>query len=342
MRKLLGGKFLRVLAGGALLISSGVLAVPAQADSETGVAFAVTDLQIPGVTQSVKGTLFQPSCAAHTVVLLQHGLSYTRRAWNVAGYSVVDKLVAAGYAVVTIDRLGYGESTMSGGDGSQVSSESYADMTNQIVAQLREGFDHVVLGGHSAGAEVAELTAGLFGPSAADAVLALGYHHFPSPQIVTDFFTGDIPRSLTSPDEEFLGSPSHRAAMFFKDFPEGADPAAEPANANADPAVIADDAAHEVPTPSGEIQTIGKQPSRYVMANVTVPVFLQLADSDRLFEAQYATEEALLFARSPEVDVDLVPDAGHTFMLHHSGPAAAGRMAEWLVAHPTTSPACGS
>jgi len=72
---------------------------------------------------------------------------------------------------------------------------------------------------------------------------------------------------------------------------------------------------------------------------VDVPVLLQLADADRLFPIEYADEAATAYLLAPEVTIDEVPNAGHTFMLHHSGPASAERAAAWLSAHAAT-PAC--
>lgn len=295
----------------ALLIVGGV-AAPARA-STSAVTFTVDSLHEPGVTRTIHGTLFEPACAASTVVLLQHGLSYTRRAWDRPGYSVVQPLVDAGFAVVTVDRLGYGESVLP--DGYNVSSESHANNTRQIVSALRaRGYAKVVIGGHSAGSETSMLAAGLFGVG--DAVLALGYHHFPSPEIVTTFITGDNVRATQDDYEYFLGTPEYRADMFYTSAGEAS--------------VIADDTANAVLTPSGEVFTIGKQPSRYVASQIAVPVFLQLGDSDRLFPVEFADEQVALFARAPEVTVDVVASAGHTFMLHPTGPAGSARMADWV------------
>lgn len=92
--------------------------------------------------------------------------------------------------------------------------------------------------------------------------------------------------------------------------------------------------------PSGEVQSISKQPSRYVLANIRVPVLLQLSEGDRLFEPQYADLEKTQLSSSPSVTVDIVPGAGHTFMLAPEGPAAAPRMMQWLRSRPE-APACG-
>ena len=181
----------------------------------------------------------------------------------------------------------------------------------------------MVIAGHSAGAEASTLEAGLYRD--VDALIAMGYHHLPSVQIYSDFLTGDIPRALLDDYEYFLGTPEHRAEMFY--------------TADADPAVVAADTAAAVPTPSGEILTIGNQPSQLVMGLIDVPVLLQLADGDRLFPLAQAALEPARFLLSPSVTVDEVPSAGHTFMLHPTGPPAAARAGAWLRAQSGT-PAC--
>ncbi|MEW6473923.1 MAG: alpha/beta fold hydrolase [Actinomycetota bacterium] len=286
------------------------------------VEFTVTNPTEGGAPRRIAGYRYDTFCDSSTAILLMHGLSYTKEAWDFPGYSVAQKLAQAGYAVFAIDRLGYGESKLE--NGHRVSHEAMAGMADQIVKQLRaQGFRHVVLGGHSAGAGATELTAGLFG--GVDAIMALGWHHRPSDQIAKDFFTGDIPRALQDDYEYFLGTPEHRAWMFY--------------NESADPAVVAADTRAAVLTPSGEILSIGKQPSRFVVGNVKVPVFIQLSDGDRLFEPQYAEMHKSEFVQSPSVTVDIVRDAGHTFMLTKNGLAGTDRMVDWLRSRPE-APSC--
>jgi pimeloyl-ACP methyl ester carboxylesterase len=309
-----------------LTAAAGGFLVPAAAPAESGperrpVAFRVENPDESG-DRRIVGYRYDPACSASTVVLLQHGLSYTKEVWDVPGHSVAQPLAAAGYSVVAIDRLGYGESKL--GDGYQVSFEAYAAMTRQIVDQLRaEGFRHVVLGGHSAGGGVTEYEAGMFG--GVDAIMAFAWHHRPSDQLGQDFFTGDTPRALQADYEYFLGTPEHRAEMFF--------------TMEADPAVVAADRAAAVLTPSGEILTIGKQPSRYAVGRVDVPVFLQFGEGDLLFEPQYASVHAAEFVSSPSVMVDMVP-GGHTYMLERGGRQARQNIIDWLRSRPET-PACG-
>jgi pimeloyl-ACP methyl ester carboxylesterase len=286
------------------------------------VEFTVKNPAENGTARQIVGYRYDTFCNASTAVLLMHGLSYTKEAWDVPGYSVAQKLAEAGYAVVAIDRLGYGESKLQ--NGYNVTFQAYSDMAHQIVDQLRgQGFSHVVLGGHSAGAGETEYEAGVFG--GVDAIMALGWHHRPSNELGQDFFTGDNPRSLQDSYEYFLDTPAHRAEMFY--------------TATADPDVVEADTKAAVLTPSGEILSIGMQPSRFVVGNIKVPVFLQFSDGDRLFEQQYDQQHAEEFRAAKSVSVDVVKDAGHTFMLTKNGLIGDDKMVEWLKSRPET-PAC--
>ncbi|MCA1841887.1 MAG: hypothetical protein LC792_01600, partial [Actinobacteria bacterium] len=67
--------------------------------------------------------------------------------------------------------------------------------------------------------------------------------------------------------------------------------------------------------------------------------FLQFGDSDRLFELQYAQMHAEEFRSSLSVTVDIVKDAGHTFMLTKNGLAGTDRLVNWLRSRPE-APSC--
>jgi len=311
-----------VTAGGFALSGTAPAATRGVGLIKQRVEFTVTNPAENGASHQIVGFRYDTYCNSPTAVLLMHGLSYTKEAWDFPGYSYAQKLAEAGYAVIAIDRLGYGESKLA--SGYNVTHEAYADMAHQIVDQLRsQGFSHVVLGGHSAGAGTTELEAGLYG--GVDAIMALGWHHRPSNQLGQDFFTGDYLRAAQDNYEYFLGTPAHRAEMFY--------------TPTADPDVVEADTKAAVPTPSGEIFSIGKQPSRLVVGNIKVPVFLQFGENDRLFEVQYAQMHAEEFRSSPSVTVDIVKDAGHTFMLTKNGRLGADKMVEWLKSRPET-PSC--
>ena len=280
--------------------------------SRTDVTYQLTNLN-DGAEHAVHGYLREASCDADTVVLLQHGLSYTAEAWDVPGYSYAEIFAEAGYDVVAIDRLGYGRSVLD--DGYNVSTFAFADMTAQLADILREGWDKVVLAGHSAGAETTVQAVGLFGASA-DAVIPMGYHTYPDPQFLALDWSSNQVDALQDDFVYFMGTPERRAEMFYTE--------------NADPAISEADTAGAVETPSGEVQTISFQPSRIGAFNVTAPVLAQLAEDDRLFPSVFAPFWAAQFVQAASVTIDIVPGTGHTYMLHHEGPAAAHRIVDWL------------
>jgi pimeloyl-ACP methyl ester carboxylesterase len=313
-----------------MVVTSVGFAFPSDAPAETRgvglvrrpVEFTVENTQEAFAARKLVGYRYDTFCESKTAVLLLHDLSYTKEAWDFPGYSVAQKIAEAGYAVFAYDRLGYGESKLE--NGHMVTHEAMAGMANQVIEQLRQqGFQHVVLGGHSAGAGATELLAGVFG--GVDAIMPLGWHHRPSNQLGQDFFTGDTPRALQDDYEYFLGTPEHRAEMFY-----------EPTD---DPAVVEADTKAAVLTPSGEILTINKQPSRFAVGKVDVPVFLQFGGKDKLFELEYAKMHAEEFRSSPSVTVDIVPGAGHTFMLTKEGLAGTERLVKWLRSRPE-APSC--
>lgn len=267
-----------------------------------------------GLEHTLQGFRVDPPCDADTAVVFVHGLSYTGEAWDVDGYSYTRILAEHGYATFAHSRLGYGPSTLD--DGYAVSTTGMADMAGQVAASLTDEFDHVVFAGHSAGAETTLTATALF-DAPVDAVVAMGYHTYPDPEFLAeDWITGDQVRAAQDDYEYFMGTPERRAEMFYTD--------------DADQAVIDADTAAAVLTPSGEVQTISFQPSRSGSGLVDVPVLLQLAEDDRLFPSAFADQWAGQFVSSPSVIVDVVPGTGHTYMLHHEGPAAAVRIADWL------------
>jgi pimeloyl-ACP methyl ester carboxylesterase len=322
------------LLAAALIASYSPTASQADATVQS-VTFTVNNPLEPDSAYEIHGRMALPEGTCGGVLLLQHGLSYGAWGWDFPiepeTYSTMRSLADAGFASVTIDRLGYGESAHP--NGHLLTVEGYADMTRQMMDQLRMGtysadstpaFGKVGLVGHSAGTEISETTAALFG---ADALIATAYHHFPSQRIVTDFFTGDFVRAAQDDYEEFGGDEAGRTEYMYH-LP------------NADPAIVAKDNELRNLTPSGEVFTIGPQPSRYVMHRITAPTLLVLAEHDILFEVSFAELEEAMFASVEDMTTMIVPDAGHSFMLHENADDTNQRMIDWLEARPDAVPAC--
>lgn len=302
------------------VLALGVLS-PAGAQTaveQRGVSYTVHNVADPGLELTVRGTMYRPEGCLSSVMLLVHGLSYGQWGWDFPiepeKYSVAQALAGAGYAAVTIDLPGYGASD-DPPSGYTLTVEGYAMMVGEIVAQLRaQGFQHVGLMGHSAGAEISELAAALYD---VDVLIAAGYTHFPSQRIVTDFITGDMVRAAQDDYEYFGGTPDVRLEyMYNRDF--------------ADPVIQAKDNELANLTPSGEVYSIGPQPSRYLVPLITEPTLLLLAEKDLLFPVENGEQDLLLFALASDKSLHVVPEAGHSFMLHPNAPATNAAVAAWL------------
>ena len=310
------------------------------------IAFTVANPLDPLETYTVKGTLIRPKGCTASVLLAMHGLSYGRWAWDFPlkpeVYSVAQALAERGYAMVAIDRLGYGESHGGGSsnqpNGYTLTVEGYATMTAAIAYQLRAGaytasapvaFPSVGLIGHSAGTEIVELAAGLY-PRVADVLIATGYTHEPFVNnfwLTREWILNDNVHAIQDDYAYFENDPATRAADFYTGL--------------AEQAVIDLDNAMANLTPSGEILTISFQPSRFVLPLIDIPVLVVLAENDVLFPGGFGQAELLHFARASDKTLAVVPGAGHTFMLHTNAPVTNDAIADWLDARTAAHPRCG-
>jgi len=336
----------------ALLLSIAVACAPTIATTSRAagdgivresVSFVVTN-PTDGSVWTLAGTLVRPreGCTG-SVLLAMHGLSYGQWAWDfpieASRYSVAQALAERGYALVAIDELGYGATGSTAAvhpNGYSISVEAYADMTAQIGAQLRAGsyggsaFSHVGLIGHSAGAEIVEDAAALH-PELFDLLIPTAYTH--EPYVNNDWlmreWSQDNLRAAQDDYEYFETDAATRASDMY-----------DLTNDRADPSVVAYDTAHANLTPSGEVFSIGSQPSRFLLASIKMPVLLVLAENDALFPASFGAQELTWFAPTTDVSLLVAPQAGHVFMLQRNASATNSKIADWLDAHAATMPAC--
>jgi pimeloyl-ACP methyl ester carboxylesterase len=317
---------------------------PAVGITREPVTFKVTNPLKPGRTYTIRGTLIRPTAGcSNSVLLAVHGLSYGKWAWDFPlrpeTYSVAQALAERGYAMVAIDRLGYGDSHGGKPNGYTLTVEGYAEMTAQIAKRLRSGkygaanptpFAHVGLIGHSAGSEAVELAAGLH-PNIADVLIATSYTHEPfvnNEWLLREWVPGDNVRAAMDDYEYFQSNPTTRAKEMYW-LP------------NADSDVVALDNKLANLTPSGEIYSINPQPSRFVIGLIKIPTLLVLADRDDLFPASFGQSELLLFQSATDKTLLVAgPDDGHTFMLHRNAAATNGAIADWLDARNAALPKC--
>lgn len=137
-----------------------------------------------------------------TVLLALHGITYTSEYWDSdfepETYSFTKKMTDAGYAVLAVDRLGYGQSTHP--PSSAVTLDTQAEVANELVTSLRNGavestpFRRVVLVGHSYGTATSWRTTSKY--NAADAIIGTGWGSTIQTQPLARFFTGFYPAAL--------------------------------------------------------------------------------------------------------------------------------------------------
>ncbi|GAC1418953.1 MAG: alpha/beta fold hydrolase [Actinomycetota bacterium] len=337
----------------AMLVVTLLIAMPfapraANADTITRlpVSFTVTNPADPlHGTYTVRGFLMRPTGCTSSVLLALHGLSYGQWAWDFplkpAKYSVARALAERGHAMIAIDELGYGQSAGVGAadhpNGYTLSVESYADITSQIISQIRSGsyagvahpaFGHVGLIGHSAGSEIAELTTGLH-PDLVDALIATSYTHVPF--VSTEWL-----------QREWSQDNLRAAQSDYEEFEQGVRPQDMYNLSNADPAVVAKDMSLANLTPSGEVFSIGSQPARALLPPISKPVLVVLGGKDTLFPGTQANgdNEMLHFAGTTDKTLKLLPNDGHVFMLHTDAPAANAAVSTWLEHHAAAMPGC--
>ena len=340
---------MRIRAG--VLVGAIALTTLAVQPSQAGVireavSFTVTNPLNPGHDYTIRGELVRPRAGcSNSVLLAMHGLSYGAWAWDFPlqpdTYSVALALAKRGYAMVAVDRLGYGTSEGKGmadhPNGYTLTAESYGEMAAQMAEQLRAGtyhakvpvaFSHVGLIGHSGGSEIVELAAALH-PGIADVLIPTAYTHEPfvnNAWLVREWSQDNI-RAAQSDYEYFETNKVIRAQDMYH-------------LANADPRVVAWDNAHANLTPSGEIFSDGPQLSRFLLPTITIPVLVVLGDQDTLFPGSYGPNEMLWFAGTSDKTLIRLPNDGHAFMLHKDAPVANKKIADWLDKHNAQLPKC--
>jgi pimeloyl-ACP methyl ester carboxylesterase len=199
----------RLAALGLVLLglASGLTPAPAQA-SPIGCQDVVTPVTLAGQKYNLYGKLCQPPGGSRTVQVLIPGSSYNSTYWDfpytpdIRSFRLA--MNNAGYATLTIDRLGTGRSDRP--PSALLTAFTQADTVHQLVQALRAGtrthaFGKVTLGGHSLGSSIAIIEAGTY--SDVDGVLITGLTHLPNATGVSGVLASLIPAIL---DPKFAGT----------------------------------------------------------------------------------------------------------------------------------------
>ena len=283
-----------------------------------------------GARYELQGWLVTPPGGpGSSVTVYLHEFSFGSRFWRFPDerYDYAEALARQGATSVVIDRLGYGDSPTPAGTATCLGAQ--ADMASQVVQQLRtRGFKRVALGGHSAGAAVAELAYHSFG--GVDALALFGWAHTGyTPDVLQESFLqggvcsrgGEPKRPGGAPGYAFFSQTEERFRHF--------------AFADAEPSVADRMTATRERDPCGDVATltpaVAADASR--ADQVQVPVLLVMGDADPVYDPGTGEQQAKASPNSPSVELVKVPHAAHAVTLERAAPAMREQVARWLRAH---------
>jgi pimeloyl-ACP methyl ester carboxylesterase len=298
-----------------------------------------------GATYQVKGHLVGPRSALAAkrrrgraaVTLYLHGLGFGEWFWRftgVPGYDYATAQARAGHTSVVIDRLGYDASGHPDGRGSCLGG--HADVAHQVVQQLRQGsyavdagkpkrFRKVALAGHSAGAEIANVSAYSFGDVDALIAMSFSYSNLPRAQLALGP-TRSLCQAGGEPSEPggppgyaFFGQPTpadFQSIMFAK----------------ASPSVLTAATALRNRDPCGDTDSIIRSllQQRKFMPRIKVPVLVLCGTKDALYSTLGCEAQKERYSKSRSVKLELVRGAGHALTLERTASTVRKRLSRWL------------
>ncbi|KAF2718028.1 alpha/beta-hydrolase [Polychaeton citri CBS 116435] len=291
-------------------------------------------------TFDIAATLCTPAndTSPNGVQLLTHGVPFDRYYWDFApGYSYVDVAAKNGWATLSYDRLGVGQSAKPDGVNI-VQAPLEVEIAHSLARALRNGtlgntrFDTVVGVGHSFGSIITQAVTSQH-PSALDAAVLTGFTTNSS-GVAT--FILSINLALASVNQPYRYSTladSYLVAASIESSQLGFFRAP-----TFDPAILAISEATKGTVTYGEFftQTIPTAPA----ANFTGPVAVVIGGNDLPFcsgNCSYPTNQAAalkpaLYANLPEEKFAtyLAPATGHGLNLHYSAVAAYTFVHEFL------------
>lgn len=304
----------------------------------TPIDFEVENLLEPGSSYTLRGFLYEPKgktgCRT-SIVQANHALTTGAWYWDIPfeqqKYSIARKVARSGIPFLALNKLGYGQdghpfrASDKPANGKTVTIQALAYASHQVTQQLRAmGYDHVTLIGHSAGSEESEIHAGMY--QDVDGLILSGFTHLPTPEFSEQFITKEEPRAMAEEYPYFFGDIETRDSFLFTDF--------------ADPKLVK--ALHPLVnnTPSGEILSIGPQPSKFYAPMVKAAVLTLIANEDRIFAAEGAALDEPAFVSSDDVTYIDYDRIGHGVEFHRNGPEVTADVVKWLRDRPEIMPTC--
>jgi pimeloyl-ACP methyl ester carboxylesterase len=278
---------------------------------------------------------------SNTVQLLIPGATYGHIYWDFPYqpqiYSYVQALTAAGYNTFSIDRIGTGLSSHPDLSVLHVTMETQAYILHEIVQDLRSGlignqpFARVVIVGHSLGSAIVWIEAGTYHD--VDGVIITGLTHLLNPLDEARILTSLYPAAL---DPRFANTGIGVGYLTTEPGTRGSDFYSLP---NADPNVIALDEATKETATDGEFSTFAPTLVDGISAQITVPVLLIVGQQDSIVCGLLATNcssaatikqaEAPFYSPQAQLQVVVIPNAGHDLALHRSAPLYFAATIAW-------------
>lgn len=261
-----------------------------------------------------------------TIQVLIHGATYNHNYWNwpyhPGQYSYVRAMTAAGYAVLNLDRVGHGQSSIPA-NGTALSLHTAAFTIHQIVQTLRSGRQlvhgfgrvrgkKIELVGFSLGSFISTIEASTYDD--VDGVILSAYSHTVGPagdaSFADSYPANQDPKfaGLGLPDDYLTTIPGTRDDLFYYL------PGVDPYN------ITLDEQLKDTVT-VGEVADIF--PSLSASTGMHVPTLVVDGDYDLISclapsctASGSLDNEASFYPADTCVEIEIVPNAGHSLNLH--------------------------
>ena len=331
--------------GGSLCLLVGLvsLLVPSSAQAESPVrceelVFSVSLTPDDPPEHDMAGWLCaRGSIHKKTIQVLIHGATFDHNYWDFPfepeTYSYVEHMTRAGYAVLNLDRVGYGLSDHPQ-DGLDVTLHTGAFTIHQVVQALRGGqmvvpgfgklrAKRIQLVGSSLGAFISVIEASTY--QDVDGVVLTSYSHTVGQGGIESFGlvipAQEDPKFADFPAINYLSeAPGAREFLFYH-------------QPNIDPEVAALDTALRQTWTVGELNDI--IPSLAEPVGIVVPTLVVVGDFDTIAcdlpcsDTGSLDNEASLYPAEACAEVEIIPDAGHALTLHRNAPDFFAVVKEW-------------
>lgn len=324
--------------GVAAVVAAGV-AVGTAATADNGSLRSCRTVTIPVALNAQESANQQVSaeyCTPYgqhvsTVDVLVPGATYNHTYWDwqqdPSKYSYTDKTLAAGRAVLAIDRLGTGASSKPLGTRLTLFSGGY--VVHQVVEWVRhtQGYGRVDEVGHSLGSMIVAYAASKW-PSDPTRVVLTGFLSAPTSNFV--LFFGLIHPVAGRPT--YLTTDRGARSYLFYD------------TKTADPNVIAYDDAHKDVVATGEATAPTDTLLRTLTKHVTASVYLLDGQEDRLFclgvhllncsnTKDVIRHESHYYPNAASFSYGSVPNTGHDLALAPSAGTSFNMINTWIQSH---------